>query len=171
VVSNYPPLFPLVQAAFVWLFGPAFWYGRLISLLSAAAVTLLVGLTLHALTRDRLAAVAGGPDLPGHALRRAVVVARAGGPAGAGALVGGLFVLARWPHKRWSVVAAGLLLVAAVYTRQTYALAAPLAAFVWLLVPGPEAAGAGACRGRGGSRLILFGILNVLTGGGFFSTR
>ncbi|MGH3145956.1 MAG: hypothetical protein ACRDTR_09170, partial [Rubrobacter sp.] len=31
VISNYPPLFSLVQAPFVWSFGPAFWYGRAIS--------------------------------------------------------------------------------------------------------------------------------------------
>jgi hypothetical protein len=168
VVSNYPPLFPLVQAPFVWLFGPAFWYGRLISLLSAAAVALLVGLTLHALTRDRLAAAAGGLIFPAmpyvvrwSSLARVDLLGLALSWAG-------LFVVARWPHKRWSVVAAGLLLVAAVYTRQTYALAAPLAAFVWLLSQGQKRRALELAGVAGGAALILFGTLNVLTGGGFF---
>ena len=51
VVANYPPLFMLAQVPFVWLFGPALWYGRLISLESVAAVALFVGLTLQALTK------------------------------------------------------------------------------------------------------------------------
>jgi 4-amino-4-deoxy-L-arabinose transferase-like glycosyltransferase len=168
VVSNYPPLFPLVQAVFVGLFGPAFWYGRLISLLSAAAVTLLVGLTLHALTRDRLASVAGALIFPAmpyvvrwSSLARVDLL-------GLALSWGGLFVLARWPHKRWSVVAAGLLLVAAVYTRQTYALAAPLAAFVWLLAQGQKRRALELAGVAGGASLILFGILNVFTGGGLF---
>lgn len=40
--SNYPPLFHIILAPFVWLFGPAYWYGRLLgflaSLVSAAAI-------------------------------------------------------------------------------------------------------------------------------------
>jgi 4-amino-4-deoxy-L-arabinose transferase-like glycosyltransferase len=168
VVSNYPPLFPLAQAPFVWLFGPAFWYGRLISLISAAVVALFVGLTLHALTRDRLAAVTGALIFPAmpyvvrwSSLARVDLLGLALSWAG-------LFALARWPHKRWSVVAAGLLLVAAVYTRQTYALAAPLAAFVWLLALGQQRRALELAGVAGGAGLILFGILNVLTGGGLF---
>ena len=34
-VSNYPPLYQLLNVPFVWLFGPAFWYGRLLSMLAA----------------------------------------------------------------------------------------------------------------------------------------
>ncbi len=168
VISNYPPLFQLAQTPFVWLFGPALWYGRLISLLSAAAVALFVGLTLHALTRDRLAAVAGAlifPSMPyvvrWSSLARVDLLGLALSWAG-------LFFLVRWPHRRWSVVAAGLLLVAAVYTRQTYALAAPLAAFVWLLAQGQKRRALELAGVAGGAGLILFGVLNILTGGGFF---
>jgi hypothetical protein len=38
VISNYPPLFVLLQAPLVWAFGPAYLYGRAISLLSTFAV-------------------------------------------------------------------------------------------------------------------------------------
>jgi len=44
--SNYPPLFHIMGAPFVWLFGPAYWYGRLLgflgSLASAAAIAYAV---------------------------------------------------------------------------------------------------------------------------------
>ncbi len=40
--SNYPPLYHMLAAPFVWIFGPAYWYGRLLgfgaSLLIAAAI-------------------------------------------------------------------------------------------------------------------------------------
>jgi hypothetical protein len=44
--SNYPPLFHVIAAPFVWLFGPAYWYGRLLGFLStlvtAAAIAYAV---------------------------------------------------------------------------------------------------------------------------------
>src|SRR5919107_3496387 len=60
VVSNYPPLFVLLQAPLMWIFGPEFLYGRVISLASPMAVAGLIFATLHAITRDRTASAAGG---------------------------------------------------------------------------------------------------------------
>ena len=44
--SNYPPLYHLLAAPFVWIFGPAYWYGRLLSflasLISAVAICIAV---------------------------------------------------------------------------------------------------------------------------------
>ena len=168
MIANYPPLFMLAQVPFVWLFGPALWYGRLISLLSVAAVALFVGLTLHALTRDRIAAMAGGlifPAIP--YVVRWSSLSRVDS-LGLALSWAGLFVVARWPEKRWSVFVSALLLVAAVYTRQTYILAAPLAAFVWLVAQGQRRRALQTAAIAGGAGLILFALLNIFTGGGFF---
>jgi len=168
VVSNYPPLFMLAQVPFVWLFGPALWYGRLISLLSVSAVALFVGLTLHALTRDRIAAIAGGLIFPAMPyVVRWSSLSRVDS-LGLALSWAGLFVVARWPEKRWSVFASALLLVAAVYTRQTYILAAPLAAFVWLVARGQRRRALETAAIAGGAGLIVFALLNIFTGGGFF---
>jgi hypothetical protein len=168
VVSNYPPLFMLVQAPFVWLFGPALWYGRLISLASVAAVALFVGLTLHALTRDRLAAIAGGLIFPAMPyVVRWSSLSRVDS-LGLALSWAGLFVVARWPEKRWSVFVSALLLVAAVYTRQTYILAAPVAAFVWLVAQGQRRRALETAAIAGGAGLVLFALMNIFTGGGFF---
>src|SRR5512137_1658919 len=59
-VSNYPPVYPLMLSPLGRLWGPAFWYGRLLSWLSVVVAAAFVGLILCALTRDRLAAVIGG---------------------------------------------------------------------------------------------------------------
>ena len=60
-----------------------------------------------------------------------------------------------------------ILLVLAAYTRQTYVLAAPLAALVWLWPENRKQAYLflGIWAGLG---LILFASLTMLTGGGFF---
>ena len=168
VIANYPPLFMVAQVPFVWLFGPAMWYGRLISLLSVAAVALFVGLTLHALTRDRLASLAGALIFPAMPyVVRWSSLSRVDS-LGLALSWAGLFVVARWPQKRWSVFVSALLLVAAVYTRQTYILAAPLAAFVWLAAQGQRRRALQTAAIAGGACLLLFAALNISTGEGFF---
>ena len=168
VVANYPPLFMLAQVPFVWLFGPALWYGRLISLLGVAAVALFVGLTLHALTRDRIAALAGGMIFP--AIPYVVRWSSLSRVDSLGLALSwaGLFVVARWPQKRWSVFVSALLLVAAVYTRQTYIVAAPLAAFVWLVAQGQRRRALQTASIASGACFLLFAVLNISTGEGFF---
>jgi hypothetical protein len=168
VIANYPPLFMLAQVPFVWLFGPAMWYGRLISLVSVAAVALFVGLTLHALTRDRLASLAGALIFPAMPyVVRWSSLSRVDS-LGLALSWAGLFIVARWPQKRWSVFVSALLLVAAVYTRQTYILAAPLAAFVWLASQGQRRRALQTAAIAGGACLLLFAVLNISTGEGFF---
>ncbi len=167
-ISNYPPLFMLLQVPLYDWFGPAFWYGRMISWLSMVVVAVCIALTLHALTGDRLAALIGGllllviPYVSYWAMLN-----RIDGLALALSWAG-LTVLARWPQRRGSVFVAAALLTAAIYTRQSYGLAAPLAGFVWL---GSQRAWRRAWMLAalvGGASLALFVLLNVLTGGGFF---
>ena len=40
-IANYPPVYPLLQVPLAWLFGPALWYGRALSLLGALATAAL----------------------------------------------------------------------------------------------------------------------------------
>jgi 4-amino-4-deoxy-L-arabinose transferase-like glycosyltransferase len=132
-VANYPPLYPLLQAPWVRWVGPAFWYGRLLSWSCTVASALLVAAILRALAARWTAAVVAGLTLLTvpyvsywGALFRIDALALA-------TSLGALFVLVRWPERRWALVGTAILLTAAVYTRQSYGLAAPLAAFVWLV--------------------------------------
>jgi hypothetical protein len=135
-VSNYPPLFLLVQVPFAWLCAPAYWYGRLIATAGVVAAAAFLGLTLRALTHDRTAAGVGGLTL--FALEP--VVSWAGLDRVDGLALGlswaGVYVLVRGPRGTPRVVTAAMLLVASLYTRQSYALAAPLAAVGWLCSQG-----------------------------------
>jgi hypothetical protein len=157
----------LLQAPFVWAFGPEFLYGRTISLVSTVAAAALIALTLHALTRDKIASAVGGLTflavpfvLHWSSLDRVDML-------GLALSWGGLYAIARRPDRR-GVILAVLFFVAAIYTRQTYALAAPLAAFAWLLASGHGRRALALAALTGGSSLLLLGALSALTGGGFF---
>ncbi len=168
-ISNYPPLFPLIQVPFAWAFGPAFWYGRAISILSAVAAALFIGLTLYTLTGDRVAAGIGGLTLLAFpyilhwsAFNRVDSLAL-------GLSWAGLYAVVRWPERKPGLLLAGLLFTAAIYTRQTYALAAPLAAIAWLAQIGQGRRAVQLAGLVGGVCLGLFCLLNLFTRGGFYA--
>ena len=167
-ISNYPPAYHLAQLPFAWIFGAAYWYGRGISMLSILAAGLLIGLTIHALTQDRLAAVFGGLTLFAipyilhwSAFCRVDSFALA-------LSLGGLYAIARHPHTRSGLIGSAILLTAAIYTRQSYGLAAPFAAFIWLISQKPRWQALRLAIWVGGLSGVLFILLNLLTGGNFY---
>jgi hypothetical protein len=166
-VSNYPPLYPLALALFVKLSGPSFLAGRVISILSTLASALVLRLIIKTFTQDRLAAnitamfflaipyvVYWSPLLRVDMLALALSLT-------------GLYVLVRGSTTRRDLVVSSLLLVAAVFTRQSYILAAPLAAFVWLWTNDKRNAITLAAL-VGAMTILLFITLNVITQGGFY---
>jgi hypothetical protein len=167
-VSNYPPLFQLIQVPLVWIFGPAFWYGRLISILSAVSAAGLIGLILNTLTGDRIAATIGGLTLlafpyilQGSVLNRVDSLALA-------LSLGGLYATVLWPSHLRGPWIAGLLFTATAFTNPRYALAAPLTAFVWLWHLEHRRQAFRLAAIVVGSCLGLFLSLNLITRGGFY---
>jgi hypothetical protein len=168
-ISNYPPLYIALLAISVKLFGPAstFLVGRIISALCGWIVALCIYLIIYRSTQDRFAGLGAGfiflafPFVMYWSpLLRIDMLALA-------LSLGGLCVLTSKPDSRLQFITAFLLIVAAIYTRQSYALAAPLAGFTWLLVRDWKQAFRFATL-VGGLSLILFLILNVWTRGGFY---
>ncbi len=166
-IANYPPGYVLTLAPLVKWFDSPFVTGRLISLLATLFSTVFIGLTIFSLTADRLSALTAAMFfLASPYVVQWSALARIDSLALAFA-TGALFVLARWPQKRWAWLVGGLSLVAAAYTRQSYALAAPLAALVWLWTQNKRraielfvlVAGLG---------IGIFILINMLTSGGFF---
>jgi hypothetical protein len=177
-ITNYPPLYVLAMTPFVALFGPSFWAGRLISIVSALATAWFLGGIVAAQAcktqgrdtqdHDRLAARLTAllfltfPYVAGWAkLARIDLLALALSTAA-------LYVIARWPQNNRALVGTALLLIAAIYTRQSYGLAAPFAAFVWVFVRRGWRAAFVLAGMVGAVGLTLFLILNLATGGGFF---
>ncbi len=167
-VSNYPPLFQLIQVPFAWIIGPAFWYGRLISILSAVSAAALVGLILYTLTGDSIASAIGGLTLlafpyllQGSVFNRVDALALA-------LSLGGLYATVRWPGHRRGPWVAGLLFTATAFTNTRYALAAPLTAIVWLWHLEHRRPAFRLAAIVTGSCLGLFLCLNLITQGGFY---
>jgi hypothetical protein len=168
-ISNYPPLYPLTLVPVLALFGPSFAFGRFLSVASAAATALALAGIVRIQTRQRTAAW-----VTGMAFLSWPYVLEWSGRARVDLLAlalstWALYVVVRWPGERRKTIVAGLLLVAAVYTRQSYGLAAPLAAAVWLWAR---------CGWREALRLVavvalvglaLLLLLMVTTGGGFWT--
>ncbi|MEO8393653.1 MAG: hypothetical protein ABI700_11745 [Chloroflexota bacterium] len=167
-ITNYPPLYVLAQVPFVEHFGAAFWYGRLISLISLLVAALFLGLTVQTITKDWLAGLAAALTLPAipylfywSALARIDSLALALSMAG-------LFVIVRSYRRRSGLILAVLLLTAAAYTRQTYLLAAPLAGFVYVWGRGERFKALAFAVLLGCVVLGLFALVLVDTRGGIF---
>jgi hypothetical protein len=131
-IANYPPLYPLVLVPGIWLFGPTFAFGRLLSVLAALATAAAIFGILRTSTKHFAA-----PWMAAALFLVWPFVLEWSGRLRVDLLAlalssWALFVVSRWPGNRRSILVAGLLLVGAVYTRQSYGLAAPLAAFIWL---------------------------------------
>jgi hypothetical protein len=167
-ITNYPPLYMLLQAPLVSALGPAYSYGRLLSLLGIGLAMIALAAILHAATRDWIAALVGALLLPvipyilhWSALARIDSLAL-------GLSLAGIAVVAIAPRRRAAVIAAALLLTAAAYTRQTYLAAAPLAAFAWLWGAGERRRALIFAVLFGSLVLGLFALLLVWTEGGIF---
>ena len=168
-ISNYPPMYVSLLTIGVKLFGPdgAFYFGRIISALSAWAAAVFLVLIVYSQTRDRIAALSAGLVLLAFPfvvywspLLRIDMLALA-------LSLAGLCLLVWKPVTPRGLVGVALLLTAAIFTRQSYGLAAPFAAFVWLVVRDWRQALKLALL-VGGLSLFLFLLLNTLTRGGFF---
>ena len=167
-ISNYPPLYVVVIAPFVALWGPNFWGGRLLSTLSALVAGIFLALIVYRLRRDALAALITAGlfwafpfVVHWSGLLRIDLLALAFS-------LGGLYALVCAPEGWAGLFTGTALLAAAAYTRQSYALAAPFAAFVWLWAErGPRRALTLAAL-VGGLGAVVFLALNAATRGGFF---
>jgi hypothetical protein len=58
--SNYPPLFHVIAAPFVWLFGDAYWYGRLLGTLGTLVTAGAIGYAVYREGQNRWMAAFSG---------------------------------------------------------------------------------------------------------------
>jgi hypothetical protein len=166
-VTNYPPLFQALQVPFALAGGPAFWYGRALSILSALAAAIFIALIVHQLTGDLLASAIAALlffVFPHVALwsmfNRVDTLALA-------LSLAALYAVVRWPEKRAGIIAAAVLFTASIFTKQSYLLAGPLAALVYLWQMKLLRQGGLLIGIIASASLVIAGLLTVLTQGGF----
>lgn len=58
--SNYPPLYHVILVPFVWLFGPQYWYGRLLGLAATLITSGAIGYAVYRGTKHKPAALLSG---------------------------------------------------------------------------------------------------------------
>jgi len=166
-IANYPPLYVISLIPFLNWFDSPFHMARVISVMATLLSGAFISLIIFNFSKNRFAAL-----IAAMLFFASPYVVQWSGLARIDSLAlalatGALFVLVRWPKERWGWIAGGLLLVAAAYTRQSYALAAPLAGFVWLWIQEKRHAIALALL-VGGLGIALFLLINILTDGGFY---
>jgi len=167
-ISNYPPVYPLIQVPFAWLFGPAMWYGRAISILSIVASAIFIGLTVYELTRNKFAGLIGGltllcfPYITGFSMFVRVDSLALGFACAA------LYTVVRWGGTRRGMVATAVLLLASIYSKQSYGLVTPMAAFVWLYHEHSPRRAFELATFVAIPGFLLFGLINIATNGSFY---
>ncbi|MCS7070889.1 MAG: glycosyltransferase family 39 protein, partial [Anaerolinea sp.] len=158
--SNYPPLFHVIAAPFVWLFGPAYWYGRLLGFISTLITAGAIALAVYRDGRHRwLAVLSGlaflasntvyhiGPLFRQHMtmvmfeMLAVVVLAHAN-------------EIPERDKRRWRIVIGLGLLIAAGYTKQLAA-ASAVAALIFLFIRQPR-------------RAVISGLAFITVGAGIF---
>lgn len=167
--SNYPPLFHVILVPFTWIFGPGYWYGRLVGFLGTLVCAWLIGYAVHREGKHTLIAVLSGLAFLGSntvyhigpLLRQHMTMVLFETAA--------IVVLANAVNvgdsrKRWWQIAVGLgLLIIAGYTKQLAALTA-IAALIFLFIRNPRRAMIG------GSVFTVVGVIifvwmNIATNG------
>lgn len=167
--SNYPPLFHVIAAPFVWLFGPSYAYGRILGFLGTLVTASAIGYAVYRDSQHRMVAL-----LSGFAFLASNTIYHIG-PLFRQHMTMVMFetlavvVLAHAneidpPSKRRRALIVGLgLILAAGYTKQL-AYATAVAALVFLVIRQPRR---GLIYGTGFALVgaAIFGWINVSTNG------
>ncbi|MBN2047533.1 MAG: glycosyltransferase family 39 protein [Anaerolineaceae bacterium] len=166
-VTNYPPVYVGLLSLFNSAEHASLFSGRLLSTLSTLAAAYFLFEIVRSQTRDWFAGLVSAMLFLAHpyviqwgSLMRIDMLALAFS-------LGGLMVIVRAPNQARAIWITAVLLTAAAYTRQSALLAAPLAAFVWLLFHDWKKA----LRLAVITFAFVAGLLvmfNLLTRGGFF---
>lgn len=164
--SNYPPLFHVMAAPFVWFFGPAHWYGRLLgfmgSLVSAGAIA-------YAVYRDGsghrwIAALSGLAFLSSNFVYHIGPLYRQHTMMVTFETLAIVTLASAFPRRDRRGIAVGLLLlICAGYTKQLAAISA-VGALAWMFLRAPRRA----IRWSLGFAAVGMGVflwLNVASGG------
>lgn len=164
--SNYPPLFHMMAAPFVWLFGPSYWYGRLLGFLASLASAAAIA---YAVYRDGerqrwIALLAGLAFLSSNFVYHIGPLFRQHTMMVTFETLAMVMLASAFPRRdKRGIAAALVLLICAGYTKQLAAITAA-SALVWMFLRSPMRAIRWALAfALGGAAAFLW--LNVASGG------
>lgn len=169
IIANYPPLYPYWIAATNFITKiPLFQTGRITSLFFSLLSGYIIGLFSYHLTENKWFGVFSAALFWGNPY---VMIwsslARVDLMALAFSLLG-LWILYRYSDSKMGFVLACICFLASAFTRQTYLLSGPLAGLVWLWHQNHRRAFVFIFL-IGISSLLIFGMINAITKGGFYT--
>lgn len=164
--SNYPPLYHVLVAPFVWLFGPGYWYGRLFNFICTLIAAAAIGLAVY---RDGgrhrlIALLAGLAFLASNTIYHIGPLFRQHITMVMFEVLAVVILAQAFPQQRRGRIALGLgLLIAAGYTKQLAAITA-VAILLWMFLRSPRR---GLVWGAlfAASGVAIFAWMTVSTGG------
>jgi hypothetical protein len=169
VIANYTPIYPLLVGMIHFITHlPLFQSGRALSIFAGLASSVLIGSMTHRLLKSTTAGYISAALFLGHPFVGLWSgLARVDMLALAFSLAGLWIICIHGRSTPWNA-AAIVCLLASVYTRQTYLLAAPIASAVWLIHND---------RKRGAAFMAMFILIglaiflgmNTITHGGFYT--
>lgn len=167
--SGYPPFYHIVMIPLVWIFGPAYWYGRLLVFLSTFVTAGAIGYAVHRETRHTLISLLAGMAFLasnfiyhiGPLLRQHLFMVML--ETLAIVLLAQVLTIEDQRKRRHHLILGMILLGMAGYTKQL-AIATVIGVFVWLFIRNPRRAivyGIGLTLGVG----VFFGFWMIVTDG------
>ncbi|MDQ7025391.1 MAG: glycosyltransferase family 39 protein [Anaerolineae bacterium] len=155
--SNYPPLYHVIAAPFVWIFGESYWYGRLLSLLSALIAAIAIGFAVYREGHHRwIALLSGLAFLSSNTIYHIAPLLRQHIMMVMFETVAIVILVQAYPKRQKCWILIGLLLIiAAGYTKQLAAITA-IAVIAWMILRNPR-------------RGILWTLGFTITGGLIFA--
>ena len=167
-ISNYPPLFPLLQVPFFWIFGPNFFAGRAISLLSILLATYFTyGITFKLAKSRFIACTSSALFLGSPFILSWCGLARVDSLALMLCLLAFYLVVSR-PCSGKFIFLAALAACAAIYTRQSYIVSAIGLPAGYLLLSKTKKSSLLFASITIALGLIVFLLINLITSGGFY---
>ena len=136
--SNYPPLYHVIAAPFVWVFGEAYWYGRLLSALSTVIAALAIMFAVNRETAHRwIALLSGLAFLSSNTVYHIAPLFRQHIMMVMFETIAIVILASAVPKKQNRLIIIGLLLlIIAGYTKQLAAITA-LATLAWMFLRNP----------------------------------
>ena len=155
--SNYPPVFHVMAAPFVWFFGEAYWYGRLLGFLGTLVSATCIGYVVWREGGHRWISLAAGlAFLASNTVYHIGPLLRQHMTMVMFEILAITLLAHAYPRrKRGQIALALFLLILAGYTKQLAAFTA-IAALLWMFLRNPR-------------RAMLWGIAFAVTGAGIFA--
>jgi 4-amino-4-deoxy-L-arabinose transferase-like glycosyltransferase len=137
--SNYPPLYHVIAAPFVWIFGEAYWYGRLLSFISTLIAAAAIAYAVYREGQHKwIALLSGLAFLSSNTIYHIAPLFRQHISMVMLETVAVVMLAHAFPKRQTRLVATGLLLlIAAGYTKQLAAISA-VAVLGWIILRNPR---------------------------------